>query len=231
MQEWLVTRLNAPTTVVVTLDLISQATASGIFPRLDFARSKSKGIWAIKVNRGGIYSVGGGIESIVEPPNTLTSGYRRWSLFLFAAAAQSSREEDIFFPLIPRKSAEWNRLQNWKAPQGARLQLFLSSSFYYYSSRPPSPSLERERNFDCVMRHVPCIRPTQDLIVFSPYALAEKFETTKEDGWKKRREFRGVEKKGTHKRSGASKDEWRAHWLKPGLHAPREPANAIRLKE
>ena len=38
----------------------------------------------------------GGIESIVEPPNTLTSGYRRWSVFLFAAAAQSSREEDIF---------------------------------------------------------------------------------------------------------------------------------------
>ena len=48
------------------------------------------------MNRGGIYSVGG-IESIVEPPNTLTSGYRRWSVFLFAAAAQSSREEDIFF--------------------------------------------------------------------------------------------------------------------------------------
>ena len=143
----------------------------------------------------------------------------------------SLHEKKIFFPLIPRKSAVWNRLQNWKAPQGARLQLFLSSSFYYYSSRPPSPSLERERNFDCVMRHVPCIRPTQDLIVFSPYALAEKFETTKEDGWKKRREFRGVEKKGTHKRSGASKDEWRAHWLKPGLHAPREPAKAIRLKE
>ena len=230
MQEWLVTRLNAPTTVVVTLDLISQATASGIFPRLDFARSKSKGIWAIKVNRGGIYSVGG-IESIVEPPNTLTSGYRRWSVFLFAAAAQSSREEDIFF-LWYRENPPYGidcrteKLHRVHAYNFSFLLLFIIILHVRLL-----PSLERERNFDCVMRHVPCIRPTQDLIVFSPYALAEKFETTKEDGWKKRREFRGVEKKGTHKRSGASKDEWRAHWLKPGLHAPREPAKAIRLKE
>ena len=173
----------------------------------------------------------GGIESIVEPPNTLTSGYRRWSVFLFAAAAQSSREEDIF-SFDTEKIRRMESIAELKSSTGCTpttfpffffLLLFFTSAF--------SLSRERERNFDCVMRHVPCIRPTQDLIVFSPYALAEKFETTKEDGWKKRREFRGVEKKGTHKRSGASKDEWRAHWLKPGLHAPREPANAIRLKE
>ena len=173
----------------------------------------------------------GGIESIVEPPNTLTSGYRRWSVFLFAAAAQSSREEDIF-SFDTEKIRRMESIAELKSSTGCTpttfpffffLLLFFTSAF--------SLSRERERNFDCVMRHVPCIRPTQDLIVFSPYALAEKFETTKEDGWKKRREFRGVEKKGTHKRSGASKDEWRAHWLKPGLHAPREPAKAIRLKE
>ena len=144
----------------------------------------------------------------------------------------SLHEKKIFFSFDTEKIRRMESIAELKSSTGCTpttfpffffLLLFFTSAF--------SLSRERERNFDCVMRHVPCIRPTQDLIVFSPYALAEKFETTKEDGWKKRREFRGVEKKGTHKRSGASKDEWRAHWLKPGLHAPREPAKAIRLKE
>ena len=158
----------------------------------------------------------GGIESIVEPPNTLTSGYRRWSVFLFAAAAQSSREEDIF-SFDTEKIRRMESIAELKSSTGCTpttfpffffLLLFFTSAF--------SP-LERERNFDCVMRHVPCIRPTQDLIVFSPYALAEKFETTKEDGGKKRREFRGVEKKGDTQKKRSIKRRMAGALVKTGI--------------
>ena len=153
--------------------------------------------------------MGGGIESIVEPPNTLTSGYRRWSVFLFAAAAQSSREEDIF-SFDTEKIRRMESIAELKSSTGCTpttfpffffLLLFFTSAF--------SLSRERERNFDCMMRHVPCIRPTQDFILFSPYAL-KSLKQQKKTGSRIRGHIKGAE----HQKTNGG------HWLKPGLYAP-----------